>query len=258
MKRSFMKIKPPVYQHPEMDGASFTLEGTKFPNCALLFIHGFTATTVEVRLIADIFHSKGFSVSGPLLPGHGLSPQDLNRKNWKDWAKSVNDAYVSLRKTHKVVFVFGESMGALLSLWLASNHSEIRKIFLFSPALVINGLWVSKLLWPFKSYIYKKNTDDTMAWQGYNVVPLRAAASLHDFQQKVKRLLPLINSETFIFQGKMDTTINTNSAQLVYDGISSPKKKLTWLDESRHCILLDKQLDFVVDTCLLEILKEIG
>jgi carboxylesterase len=149
-------------------------------------------------------------------------------------------------------------MGALLLLWLASKHPEIKKIFLFSPALVINGLWSSKFLWPFKSYIYKKNTDDTMAWQGLNVVPLSAAASLYDFQQIVKRLLPSINTETFIFQGKLDTTIDPLSSQIVYDGISSINKKLTWLEDSRHCILLDKQLDLVVDLCSLEILKDVS
>ncbi len=257
-KGHIMKTKPPIFQHPELDGTPFTLYGSKYPNCALLFIHGFTATTVEVRSIANIFHSKGFTVSGPLLPGHGLTPQDLNRKNWKDWVKSVNDAYAILKHSHGTVYLFGESMGALLSLWLAAKHSEIKKIFLFSPALVINGLWRSKFLWPFKSYIYKKNTDDTMAWQGYNVVPLRAAASLYDFQHIVKSLLPTINTETFIFQGKLDTTINIDSSQLIYDGIGSTKKGLTWLEESHHCILLDKQVDFVVDLCLLEILQDIS
>lgn len=253
-----MKTKPPVFQHPELDGASFTLYGSKYPNCGLLFIHGFTATTVEVRSIANAFYMKGFSVSGPLLPGHGLSPQDLNHKNWKDWTTSVNDSYMILKNNHETVYVFGESMGALLSLWLASNHPEIKKIFLFSPALMINGLWSSRFLWPFKSYIFKKNTDDTMEWQGYNVVPLRAAASLYDFQQIVKRLLPSIKTEAFIFQGKKDTTINPKSSQLVYDGISSSKKKITWLEESRHCILLDEQLDLVVDLCSLEILRDMS
>ena len=96
-----------------------------------------------------------------------------------------------------------------------------------------------------------------MAWQGYNVIPLRAAASLYDFQQIVKRLLPLINTETFVFQGKQDTTIDPESSQLIYDGISSSKKRITWLEESRHCILLDKQLDFIVDLCLQEILQDL-
>ena len=196
-----MSIKPPVYQHPELDGQSFTLQGTKYPEIALLLIHGFTATTVEVKTIAKFFHEKGFTVSGPLLPGHGLSPRDLNRNDWKDWAAVLEATYDKLKIGHKTVYVFGESMGALLALWLAANHSEIKKIFLFSPALVIDGLWGSKLFCPFKECVYKKNIDDSMAWQGYNVVPLRAAASLYDLQQIIKRLLPTIDTDTFIFQG---------------------------------------------------------
>jgi carboxylesterase len=251
-----MSKKPPIYQHPELDGESFTIQGTKYPGTALLFIHGFTATTVEVKVIANFFHKKGFTVSGPLLPGHGLSPKDLNRKNWKDWVKAVDDSYIKLKKTYNTVYVFGESMGALLALWLAVNHNEIRKIFLFSPALVINGLWSSKILWPFKESIIKKNIDDSMAWQGYNVVPLRAAASLYDFQQIIKRMLPTIKTDTSIFQGKQDSTINLMSPQMVYEGLNSRRKTITWLEESRHCILLDKQIDLVQEQCFSELIND--
>lgn len=251
-----MPINPPIYQHPELDGQAFTLHGTKYPDIALMFIHGFTATTVEVKTIAKFFNEKGFTVSGPLLPGHGLSPRDLNRKEWKDWVAVVESTYDKLKMVHKTVYVFGESMGALLTLWLAANNSEIKKIFLFSPALVIDGLWSSKLFWPFKEYIYKKNTDDSMAWQGYNVVPLRAAASLFDLQRIIKRLLPTIKTEAFIFQGKLDTTINLKSSQLVYDRLSSKRKTLIWLEESHHCILLDKEIGIVQEQCLIEILKD--
>ena len=252
-----MKIMRPIYQHPELDGESFTFYGNTYPNCALLFIHGFTASTVEVKLIATSFQKKGFTVSAPLLPGHGSSPEDLNRTNWKDWADSANEAYLALNKNYGNVYVFGESMGALLSLWLAANHPEIKKIFLFSPALVIDGLWKSKFLWPFKGYIYKKNIDDTMAWKGYNVVPLRAAASLYDFQQIVRSLLPSIQADTFIFQGKLDSTININSAQMILDRLGSSKKTLTWLEESRHCMLLDKQIDLLIEQCYCELNRDL-
>lgn len=253
-----MNNSPPIYQHPELDGQAFTLQGAKHPDTSLLFIHGFTATTVEVKIIANFFHMKGFTVSAPLLPGHGQSPKELNRKNWKNWVKAVEDSYKTQKNSHKNVYVFGESMGALLTLWLAANHSEIKKIFLFSPALVIDGLWSAKLFWPLRSYIFKKNIDDSMAWQGLNVVPLRAAASLYDFQWIIKKLLPTIETEAFIFQGKLDSTINPKSAELVYEQLKSNRKTLTWLDESRHCILLDKQIDLVQEQCYLELLNNLG
>jgi carboxylesterase len=252
-----MKNRPPIYQHPELDGTDLFVKGENYQDIALLFIHGFTATTVEVRQLANYFNKKGFTVRAPLLPGHGTTPKDLNRKNWKDWTQAVEDTYTLLHGNHAYIYVFGESMGALLTLWLADKHDEISKIFLFSPALIINGLRKSKYLWPLKEYIYKKNTDDSMLWQGYNVVPLRAAASLYDFQQNVKKLLPTITAEVAIFQGMLDKTIDINSAQIVYDGlISSRRKTLTWLQKSHHVILLDEQIGEVQDQCLNAILAE--
>ena len=48
-------------------------------------------------------------------------------------------------------------MGALLSLFLASRHPEIERLFLFSPAMKIDGLWESSTCVAFKIiYLQKK------------------------------------------------------------------------------------------------------
>ena len=99
-----MKNLPPIFQHPELIGNNYFLKGNKFPEYALLFIHGFTATTVEVRLIAKYFNDQGFTVCAPLLPGHGSTPRDLNRKSWKDWTRTVEDSYQNLLRNHKIVY----------------------------------------------------------------------------------------------------------------------------------------------------------
>jgi len=43
----------------------------------------------------------------------------------------------------------------------------------------------------------------------------------------------------------------------VYEGLNSSRKTLTWLEESRHCILLDKQVDLVQEQCFVELLKDL-
>jgi len=238
--------RPVIYQHPEMDGKSFFFEGEKNKTTGLLFIHGFTATTVEVRQIADHFSRLGYTVAAPLLPGHGSTPSDMNKVIVTDWINKVEESYSLLRMMKEKVIVFGESMGALLSLYLAYNHREIEQLFLFSPALEINGLWKSRFVWPFIPYIYKKNTDDSMAWQGYNVVPLHAAAELLKLQKNVKKILPEITIPAMVFLGKKDKTINLEGGVKTYELIGSTEKKLIWLDESSHCILIDKELQKVL------------
>lgn len=244
-----MKSRLKIFQHSELDGDSFFLTGSDEKEIGLLFIHGFTATTVEVRIIANHFNSSGYTVNAPLLPGHGTSPEDLNKKKIKDWISSVEIAYKELKESKNRICVFGESMGGLLSLFLASKHPEIEQIFIFSPALKIDGLWKSLFAWPFIPYVFKKNIDESMLWKGYNVVPLRAATQLLKLQKIVKNLLPQISASTLIFQGKIDQTINPIGTVEIYKKLGSTQKNLIWLENSSHCILLDKELPEVISIC---------
>ncbi len=250
-----MKTKPVIYQHPELDGRSFFLEGDSNKSTGLLFIHGFTATTVEVRQIANYYNKLGYTVAGPLLSGHGGTPESMNKIRLQDWLNDVENAYDHLKSKTENVIVFGESMGALLSLYLAYIHPEILSLFVFSPALKIKGLWKSLLVWPFISFTYKKNTDNTMLWQGYNVVPLRAATQLLKLQRMVKKILPALKNDVFVFIGKKDKTIDLNGGLLTYSLLGSTKKEIIWLDESSHCILLDQELEKAIDICSSKIIK---
>jgi carboxylesterase len=55
---------------------------------------------------------------------------------------------------------------------------------------------------------------------------------------------------TLIFQGMLDQTIDVKSADIVYQKISSSQKELIHLNKSRHCVILDKEFDFVVERSL--------
>lgn len=237
--------KPPIFQNPQSDGGSFFWEGKEENDVAILLFHGFTATTVEVRPMAKYLHELGYTVSAPLLPGHGVSPDELNKTRYQDWIEVAESALKELTNKYKKVFILGESMGGLLTLWLGSKYPDITGLLVFAPALRIPRLWQSNLVWPFINFMYKKNIDLNSPWQGFNVVPMHAASQLNKFQKKVKSVLPDIIHPTLIFQGKLDKTIDPLSSVDVLENISSSDKELVWLEESTHCILLDKQMDFV-------------
>lgn len=46
---------------------------------AVLCVHGLTGTPYEVRPPAELLARHGFACLGPLLPGHGQTPQALAR-----------------------------------------------------------------------------------------------------------------------------------------------------------------------------------
>jgi carboxylesterase len=239
--------KPPIFQHPEMDGSTFYWPGNSI---GILLTHGFTATSVEVRPMAAFLHEKGYSVAGPLLPGHGHAVKDMNKVKWTDWVAAVEDQYQKLKAKCSKIFVLGESMGGLLSMEMAIVHPEIAGVMLFAPAVHVPKLGMARWIWPFKDYIYKSNTDDSMPWQGFNVVPLHAASELLKLQSHIQNHLIEIKQPTIIFQGRLDKSIDPISSVEVVEGISSDEKELFWMEESSHCILIDKQLPDTEAICL--------
>jgi esterase/lipase len=60
-----------------------------------------------------------------------------------------------------------------------------------------------------------------------------------------------------VFLGKNDRTINLDGGVKTFEKLGSSTKKLIWLDESSHCILLDKELQKVLNIVSLR-LHEIG
>lgn len=240
----------PYLKNPHLEGGDFYWEGNQ---TGILLIHGFTATTAEVRPLAEILHQAGYTTAGPLLPGHGTHPDDLNRATWRMWMEKVKQAYQHLAGNCQRVFVVGESMGSLLSLELARQHPEIAGLLLFAPAIKIYNPWLpwlSHVLWPFVKYLDKKGKKDDLPWKGYNVNPVKAGTELHKLQLHVQRNLPKIYQPLVVFTGEHDRTIALDSGQFILDTVSSEVKQLIHMNDSGHCVILDHEIDQVAEHVL--------
>lgn len=169
-------------RNPHLEGDSFLWEGG---SVGILLIHGYTATTAEVRLLAHYLHERGYTVAGPLLPGHRTTPREMNRCRWEDWTAACERAYDEVASRCEHVFVGGESMGGLLALCLASRHPEIVGVMSYAAALKLPYSFqraiILPLLAPFIAYLPKGQGQLSAAdarWQGYDHNPLRAARQL--------------------------------------------------------------------------------
>lgn len=229
----------PFIRNPQLQGDTFFLEGN---DIGILLFHGYTATTAEVRLMADCLHQAGYTVSAPLLPGHGTHPEELNTIEWMDWYEAAEKAYLELKQRCKYIFVGGESMGALPAILLASRYTWVDGLLLFAPAIKVPGLWRARFLWPFMPWQKKKAKEDGLAWKGYNVYPVKGAIEFIKMQKVAMKELSNINQPTLIFTGAHDHTIAPESGQLILERIASMEKKLIEMKDSPHCILLDHEV----------------
>jgi carboxylesterase len=243
--------RPSVLRNPHLEGAPFYWQAGP---TGVLLCHGFTATTAEVRLLAQVLHAQGFTVAAPLLPGHGTTPQDSNRYTWQDWYASVEQTYQQLSAHCQNVVVGGESTGALLVLRLAVEHSEVSAILCYAPALRLllprSKVFLLSLVAPFLTSIPKAPSMDDNPWQGYRVEPLKAAAQLMRLQKVIYPLLTKIHQPILILQGRLDPTVHPQSPQIIFDQVSSSIKELHWLEHTTHCVILDKERDLAASLTL--------
>lgn len=229
-------------RNPHLDGSAFYWQAGPV---GVLLCHGFTATTAEVRLLAQSLLAEGYTVAGPLLPGHGTTPQDCNRHTWQDWYASLEETYQQLSARCETVIIGGESTGALLVLKLACQHPEASAVLCYAPALRLKlnrGVqFLLSLFVPFLTSIPKSPPTDDNPWQGYSVQPLKGARQLLRLQKVVLSLLPQVQQPILILQGRLDPTVHPSSPQIIYDRVASSVKELHWLENSTHCVILDKE-----------------
>ena len=228
-----------MIHNAQLDGDPFYWQGG--PDGVLL-VHGYTATATEVRPLARFLCEHGYSVAGPLLPGHGTYPEDANRYTWRDWARRVEGAYREMAARCQRVIVGGESAGAVLSLYLASEHPELSGVLCYAPALRLTlppfQAALLRLIAPFQPYAPKEQMSNTESWQGYPVNPLKGAVQLLNLQRETRGRLSAIRQPTLLMQGRCDTTVSPRAPQEIYEGIRSPIKEMHWLDNSVHTLLL--------------------
>jgi len=201
-------------------------------------------------MIAEYLNQEGFSVHAPLLPGHGTSPEDLNQQTWRNWVEAVIDVYRKCKVEHEVIFIGGESMGGVITCYLAAMLPEIKGIMLYAPAIKVDHLAYSKYIRFFKKVIPKKNIvetpkKDVFPWQGYKVNPTRAAYQMYLLQKITTNNLKKIKQPVIIFQGKFDRTISPEGPKLIYNNINSTNKEFVLLENSGHCVLLEKDFKYL-------------
>ena len=234
-----------------MEGAGpFFYKGSKI---GIIMIHGGGGgTCADLKPLAEDLHEKGgYTISVPLLPGYGTSPEDLMNTSIQDWYDHLEKEMQTFQQKCEKIYMGGHSMGGVLALISASKH-DFNGIFTISAPYDLKGI-LPKLIPLAKLFRIKyhgvesdKLREETGGkWVGYDKIPVNIGKKMLKMLKEMKKLLRAIKSPALLMQGRFDSVIKKSSMENIYNAIKTQKKKKVWLEQD-HPILLCFEHDRIV------------
>lgn len=210
---------------------------------ACLLIHGFSGSPAEVRPLGEYLAEQGVSVKAPLLPGHGTTPEDLQKTRWPQWVRAAEHELAELQAQHGRVHVVGFSMGGLVSLYLGAHRELASVTTLSTPAKLAD--W-RQILVPLARYFVKyypakvSNPEIAAQLDSYDRFPVEAMHSLLRLARQVRRDLPRVTAPLLALQGDRDRWIAGESGDYIVANAGSSEKNLVLLPGRNHLITLER------------------
>ncbi|KRV50101.1 carboxylesterase [Wenjunlia vitaminophila] len=213
--------------------------------------HGFTGSPQSMRPWAEYLAERGFTVSAPLLPGHGTRWQDMQTTGWQDWYAEVDRAVRTLSQRCRQVFLCGLSMGGALVLHAAAQHgTAVDGLVLVNPSVradqkLIAAVPVLRHLLPSVPGIIRDIAKEDADEVGYQRVGLHALHGLSQLWKVVQAELSQVNQPVLLLHSRVDHVVSPANSALVLERISSVDVTEVWLERSYHVATLDHEAELI-------------
>ena len=229
---------------------------------ACLLLHGLTGSPAEMRPVGEALAAAGFRAFGPLLPGHGTTPEDLDTTTRADLIQAAETALLSLEGARRI-FLCGLSVGGLLAIhlaarpWVREGLPDFSALALLAPAIEFAGsTWffvnvVGRL--PALPVILSKGARDiagggspagdgpVRADGSYEAIPMRWGAELRALSEEAQKLARRVRAPTLVLHGALDRTSAPSGSRKLARLLASTQVDLRFLAHSGHVLPLDRE-----------------
>ncbi|MDN4525891.1 alpha/beta hydrolase [Fictibacillus fluitans] len=217
---------------------SFFFEGGKR---AVLLLHGFTGNTVDIRELGRYLNDKNYTCLGPLYEGHGDTPERLVATNARQWWSTVEDGFQSLKeKGYEEIAVIGLSLGGVFAIKAAHTYPVKGLVSMCAPVKPKSaedlGRHVSSFTKRYKKILRTPPEQIEEEWEKLKPQSDEAVKSLQTVIEEVGGHLSEISCPVLVVQSGKDHSANRESAQIIYDEVSTHNKSLIWYENSPHLV----------------------
>jgi carboxylesterase len=223
----------------------------------IIFVHGFTGSPISMRPWAEDFLERGYSISVPLLPGHGTTPADLNQVKWPEWPAKVEAELDWMHSQGMTVFIFGLSMGGGTTLNIVSRHSSsIAGIVLVNPMIHVKFIphqlaWVISRVQKMRDSVGDDIKKPGVTEHGYDSLPAVGVYQLLKMLSYTRKRLHDVTVPALVFHSKDDHTLPVSNTEIIMAGIGSVHKQRIDLVNSYHVATLDYDAEIIFENSLL-------
>nr|AOS48144.1 putative esterase/lipase [uncultured bacterium] len=217
----------------------------------VLVCHGFGGSPRSVQEVALRLAEVGYTVALPLLTGHGLNPEAMEKSRWIEWTADVERAFIWLKERSGAIFLFGLSMGGTLVLWLAERHPDVAGLITVNPVVrhprersmrILGRIGLPRWARAIGNDAKKPGVDE----EAYDRIPVRATRQLALLLAAVRRDLSLVRCPALIFSSVTDHVVPPDNRREIYESISSADKTLSELVDSYHVATMDNEKNSVL------------
>ena len=233
----------------------------------VIVTHGFTGNPAATRPLGQRLAAEGFRVEVPVLPGHGTDHHDLARTRYSDWVGALERRVDHLRPRLEHLVLVGHSLGATLSLDIASRRpDDIDAVVSINAPLTDREGFLAALS-PVLQYLVPSvprglagMPANDVARPGvresaYHRVPLRAARSLLVELPRIRRQLLDLTQPLLVVRSTVDHTVPPRDGIELQELVGSGDVREMLCERSYHVVLLDHDgpaveaavVDFVTD-----------
>lgn len=227
---------------------------------AVLLVHGWTSTPYEVRRLGKYLNENGFTVSGPMLRGHGTKFEDLENVSWQDWLEDLTKAFDELKKDHNEIYIAGTSIGSSLAILVALKRPEVKGLVLMAmPYKIRFEKWIvlfANFLKNFGKY-WRKVYPPTFGVSttitrliSYQKYPIKSALETFGLIKTSRQELNKIKQPCFIIQSKSDHIVSRGSMNKIYAKIGSEIKRKKYIKRAYHTFISDIKNEHVFEDIL--------
>jgi esterase/lipase len=226
---------------------------------ALCYLHGFTGSQAEGSPVhTDIAKKYNANLYLARLPEHGIDRGDSTMINLTadKWIVAAEEALQITEKLGDEVVIIGTSAGGVLTLFLASQHPEIKAIILYSPciklydkaAFVLNkpwGLQIARMIsgGPTKSFESESPVHSNYWTLKFRIEGLVALVNLYSNTMKPEVLskvkCPVFLAYYYKNEAEQDMTASVPDMLKMFEELgTSPelKQKMAFPEAGAHVI----------------------